>query len=220
MSHSKPEISSNCLKAQAKAGRPKSEEKRINILLAASDLFLAQGFSSTSMDQVAKKAEVSKQTVYSHFSNKEALYTAVITYKCAQYQLGEEHMGDVEQDPVEALLTYGNQIINLLQDEQSIAMHRIVIGELTTNPRVAELFYMAGPLHGIEILCNFFQQNSQLKLDKTKAKYWAYTFFNMLKGDFYLPSLLGLPFSKSEVKQTELVKQTVNHVMQMIKAEN
>ncbi|GAB2677606.1 TetR/AcrR family transcriptional regulator [Aliiglaciecola aliphaticivorans] len=220
MPQPKANINLNCPQTPAKVGRPKSEEKRVSILLAASDLFLGQGFSSTSMDQVAKKAEVSKQTVYSHFSNKEALFSSVIAYKCAQYQLGEEHMRDVEQDPVEALLTYGNQIINLLQDEQSIAMHRVVIGEITTNPRVAELFYIAGPQHGIEILRDFFQQNSQLKLDKNKAEYWAYTFFNMLKGDFYLRSLLGLPFSKSEAKQTELVTQTVNHVIQMIKAED
>ncbi|WP_342805183.1 TetR/AcrR family transcriptional regulator [Alteromonas sp. M12] len=220
MSQSKSEVKSNCLKVQTKVGRPKSEEKRVNILLAASDLFLSQGFSSTSMDQVAKKAEVSKQTVYSHFSNKDALFTSVIAYKCAQYQLGEEHMRDVEQDPTEALLTYGNQIINLLQDEQSIAMHRVVIGEITTNPRVAELFYIAGPQHGIEILREFFQQNVHLKLDKANAEYWAYTFFNMLKGDFYLSSLLGLPFTKSEAKQTELVTRTVTHIIQMISAEN
>lgn len=215
---SKPEKCSNHLQTKTKAGRPKSEEKRVNILVAASELFLAQGFSSTSMDQVANQAEVSKQTVYSHFSNKDALFTSVIAYKCSHYQLDGEYMRDYEQDPYEALITYGNQIINLLQDEQVIAMHRVVIGEITTTPHVAELFYTAGPLHGIEILRDYFQHNTHLRLDKPKAEYWAYTFFNMLKGDFYLRCLLGLPFTKSEPKQTDLVKRVVTQVTQMIKA--
>ncbi|GAC16037.1 TetR/AcrR family transcriptional regulator [Aliiglaciecola lipolytica] len=219
MAQPEPQKSANCMNNQNKVGRPKSEEKRVNILIAASNLFLAQGFSSTSMDQVAKQAEVSKQTVYSHFSNKDALFTAVITYKCSQYQLGEEHMRDFEQDPFDALQTYGNQIINLLQDEQSVAMHRVVIGEITTNPHVAEMFYEAGPLHGINILRDYFQRNIHLRLDKTKAEYWSYTLFNMLKGDFYLRSLLGLPFSKSETKQSELVTRVVSQVLQLIEAE-
>ncbi|MDP5041225.1 MAG: TetR/AcrR family transcriptional regulator, partial [Paraglaciecola sp.] len=70
-----------------KAGRPKSVQKRKQILVAAGELFLEQGFSGCSMDMVAKHSAVSKQTVYSHFSNKEALFTAVINAKCKYYQL-------------------------------------------------------------------------------------------------------------------------------------
>ena len=64
-----------------KAGRPKSDLKRQSILEAAAGLFLEHGFSQTSMDLVANTAGVSKQTVYSHFNNKDALFSAVIELK-------------------------------------------------------------------------------------------------------------------------------------------
>lgn len=50
--------------APARAGRPKSEEKRIAIRDAATRLFLQGGVTRTSMDAVAREAGVSKQIVY------------------------------------------------------------------------------------------------------------------------------------------------------------
>lgn len=210
---------SSCEKSVTKAGRPKSEEKRANILLSASQLFLTQGFSSTSMDMVAAKAGVSKQTVYSHFSNKDALFTAVIDFKCVQYQLDEAHMSNVSNNPRDVMITFGNQIMGLLQDEQAIAMHRVVIGELATNPHVAELFYVAGPQNGMQLMSDYLFKNTHLSLTQKSAKYWSTAFFNMLKGDFHLRSLLGLPYSMSEAQQVAEVTKVTDHILQMIALE-
>jgi len=54
--------------------RGKSDTKRQQILEAASEVFLANGFEGTRMDQVAEHSGVSKQTVYSHFGNKDDLF--------------------------------------------------------------------------------------------------------------------------------------------------
>ena len=47
---------------------------------------------------IAKEAGVSKQTVYSHFGNKDELFTAAIEQKCvslkfSEIQLREEYFG-------------------------------------------------------------------------------------------------------------------------------
>ncbi|MBP7665126.1 MAG: TetR/AcrR family transcriptional regulator, partial [Shewanella sp.] len=52
----------------------RSEQKRQQVLVAAIDLFCRQGFPHTSMDEVAKLAGVSKQTVYSHYGSKDELF--------------------------------------------------------------------------------------------------------------------------------------------------
>ncbi|UJR85659.1 TetR/AcrR family transcriptional regulator [Sandaracinus amylolyticus] len=52
--------------------------KRRRILRAAHELFLAQGYRKTSIDDVARKAEVAKGTVYLYFPNKGALLEAAI----------------------------------------------------------------------------------------------------------------------------------------------
>jgi len=58
--------------------RTPDESKRSAILVASMDLFLKNGFSKTSMDAIAKKALVTKQTVYAHFKNKDKLFEYII----------------------------------------------------------------------------------------------------------------------------------------------
>ncbi|HEX4886944.1 MAG TPA: TetR/AcrR family transcriptional regulator [Luteibaculaceae bacterium] len=48
------------------------------ILDAAESLFFERGLDGTSMDDVAKKTELSKGTLYLYFTNKNALYRAVL----------------------------------------------------------------------------------------------------------------------------------------------
>jgi TetR/AcrR family transcriptional repressor of mexJK operon len=51
-----------------------SDSKRKAILQAAMSVFLKSGFLGASMDEIAALAQVSKQTVYKQFSNKESLF--------------------------------------------------------------------------------------------------------------------------------------------------
>ncbi len=48
------------------------------LLAAALDLFVDRGFSSTRLEDVAKRAGVSKGTLYLYFTNKEELFKAVV----------------------------------------------------------------------------------------------------------------------------------------------
>lgn len=54
-----------------------SEATRRALLDSAAALFAANGFATTSLDQVAADARVTKGAVYHHFLNKQALFTAV-----------------------------------------------------------------------------------------------------------------------------------------------
>lgn len=68
----------------------RSEQKKQQVLVAAIDLFCRQGFPHTSMDEVAKQAGVSKQTVYSHYGSKDDLFVAAIESKCVE--IGRAHV--------------------------------------------------------------------------------------------------------------------------------
>ena len=48
------------------------------LLAAALDLFVERGFASTRLEDVAKRAGVSKGTLYLYFTNKEELFKAVV----------------------------------------------------------------------------------------------------------------------------------------------
>ena len=57
--------------------RRRSEARPGEIVQAALDLFVEKGFSSAKMDEIAKRAGVTKGTVYLYFPSKEELLLAV-----------------------------------------------------------------------------------------------------------------------------------------------
>ena len=54
------------------------EKKRLAILKAAKEIFLAEGYVQTSMDRVASEAKMTKQTLYRYFSSKDVLFEATL----------------------------------------------------------------------------------------------------------------------------------------------
>jgi TetR/AcrR family transcriptional regulator, repressor of fatR-cypB operon len=59
----------------------KEREKRArqqDILNAARELFAAQGFRETTLDQIAQKAEFGKGTLYNYFASKDEIFREII----------------------------------------------------------------------------------------------------------------------------------------------
>ncbi|AEA23330.1 TetR/AcrR family transcriptional regulator [Pseudonocardia dioxanivorans] len=53
--------------------------RRAQLLLAARDVFAAQGYHAAAMDDIAERAGVSKPVLYQHFPGKLELYRALLT---------------------------------------------------------------------------------------------------------------------------------------------
>ena len=58
--------------------RLKASERRAVILDAALDVFAETGYEGTAMDEVARRAGITKPVLYDHFASKEALYSALL----------------------------------------------------------------------------------------------------------------------------------------------
>src|ERR1700756_3894663 len=54
------------------------------IVLAALELFTKYGYRKTSIDDIARAAQVAKRTVYLHFENKAAVFLAILEYLAEQ----------------------------------------------------------------------------------------------------------------------------------------
>lgn len=200
---------------KSKAGRPKSQQKKEQILQAAAEHFLLDGFSNTSMDQVAKTAGVSKQTVYSHFANKDALFSACIEIKCQEYSIDKQLISEQNMDLSALLKVVGRQMLRLFHDEKVIAMYQVVIAESKTAPQVAELFYQAGPMRAITMLSAGIECIGGQELDAKQSTEMAFTFFNLLKGEMHMRSLLNLPYQMTEEAQRQQVNKVVDYVMKI-----
>lgn len=83
---------------------PLDSAKRRQILDGAHKVFLAQGFDAASMGEIARKAGVSKGTLYVYFDNKESLFEATCREACAAQAKAIFSFDPSERD-VEAVLT-------------------------------------------------------------------------------------------------------------------
>ena len=128
----------------ATRGRPKSDQKRVQILRAAADLFTTQGYSNTSLEQVAVAAEVSKQTIYSHFADKADVLRQAVKHRCEEGMLTMESL-DFSLTPEAFIPMFAERFIALLTAEGALRMYRLCLNEGHRHPEVGEAFYEAGP---------------------------------------------------------------------------
>lgn len=199
-----------------KVGRPKSEQKRQQILHAAATLFLQEGYSGTSMDHVAKQAQVSKQTVYSHFDNKDALYRACISAKCQEYSIDPALLNDKQLTLSQLLRAVGKQLLRLFHDEQVIAMYQVVIAESRAAPHVAEVFYQTGPMQANQMLAKGLQCLSPVVLSEQESRQLAINFISLLNGNLLMHGMLNLPYRLSEAEQQQRVERSVQQFMALL----
>jgi AcrR family transcriptional regulator len=77
------------------------------IVLAALQLFTRYGYRKTSIDDIARAAQVAKRTVYLHFENKAAVFMAILEYlggRVRQRCLEAERTGGSAVDRLTSLL--------------------------------------------------------------------------------------------------------------------
>lgn len=138
----------------------RSARKRRDILEAATATFLEHGYLGTSMDQVAARAGVSKQTVYKHFADKERLFTAIVLGTIDE--VGEpffsaigalEGTDDLETD----LRTLAGRLTRVVEDKRLLQLRRLVIGEAGRFPALGRSYYERGPGRTGELLASQFQ---------------------------------------------------------------
>src|SRR5712671_2230394 len=119
--------------------------KAESILAAAKRTFLASGFGAVSMDTIAREAGVSKATVYAHFAGKEELFGAVIGRECERYFARFSARELDPRDVRASLMILGRRFLELILSPDAIALHRIIVGEVTRFPMLGEVFWRAGP---------------------------------------------------------------------------
>jgi TetR/AcrR family transcriptional repressor of mexJK operon len=167
--------------------------KAESILAAAKRTFLAAGFGAVSMDTIAREAGVSKATVYAHFAGKEELFGAVIGRECELY-FARFSAGELDPRDVRASLTVlGRRFLELLLSPESIALYRIILGEVTRFPSLGEVFWRAGPERQrvqIEAFLRSASASGTLVLSNTRLA--AEQFVSLVRGDIQLRHALRL----------------------------
>src|SRR5699024_9504124 len=120
--------------------------KRLDILEAAREIFLREGFDQTSMEAIATEAGVSKQTVYNHFDGKEDLFRAFVRTRCESMSAAfDKPFLDEHNTPEEVLTAFGEGILGIILSPDAMRLRRLLQNEGSRHPELAEIFYQQGP---------------------------------------------------------------------------
>jgi AcrR family transcriptional regulator len=139
----------------------RSARKRRAILDAATTSFLSHGYLGTSMDEIAALAQVSKQTVYKHFADKESLFTEIVISTVNEIsdpvydevnQLTDS--GDIEAD----LRDLARRLVARVMQPRLLELRRLVIAEAGRFPELGRAFYERGPGRTVAALASVFEQ--------------------------------------------------------------
>ena len=112
-----------------------SQRKKARLLEASRELFLERGYRDVLVDEIAKKAGISKVTLYRHFPSKEDLYVQIV------HDLTDEHYDKVEREistlpgavqKLECLL----QMTSRAYDQMTPAFLRDMLSDGPTWPRI------------------------------------------------------------------------------------
>lgn len=168
----------NGLMSSSKPVKPKSQtnlsqysqSKRQQIVDGAVRVFLEYGYADTSMNRVAEESGVIKQTIYSHFSDKEGLFRAIIetlTLEHFRSEFGENL--DFNEPPDVVLRKIGAVFMKRKDDPSYIALMRTVIGESARFPELARLYVntVIGPAK--QALSSYLAAQKQLNITEPEA---------------------------------------------------
>ena len=142
----------------------RSQQTRDRLRAAAHRLFLRQGYLATSIDAILAEAGIaSKETLYRHYANKEALFVDVLR------SLTMEQPGFAERLALlppphdlpslrHALTQLAREILAMMTQPEYLPLVRMIIAEAPRFPQLGTLFFSTVTQRGLTILVDLLRQ--------------------------------------------------------------
>jgi AcrR family transcriptional regulator len=113
----------------------RSEEARMAVLEAADDLLAERGFAAVTIEGIAARAGVAKQTIYRWWNSKADILFEALAVDAAEHFTPADH-GDLRSD----LRDHLRQVTAFLTDTDAGAVCRALAGQAQHDPAVAARF--------------------------------------------------------------------------------
>jgi TetR/AcrR family transcriptional regulator, regulator of autoinduction and epiphytic fitness len=164
------------VKTPAAGGRRqrRARQTRQRILEAAADLFAEQGYAATTMQQIAERADVAWQTVYSVFGTKAAVLSAVFDVAVA----GDDEPVPVAErqfvraitdaaDPTDKAAIFARHLRD--SAARTAGVMSVIDAAAATDADIAELWrtLVAQGLRGMTLAARAFRDQGVLRPDLT-----------------------------------------------------
>ena len=197
-----------------KKGRPSNAmagDVDERILDAATAMFLQNGFGGTSLERIAEAAGAGKATLYSRYSGKEALFSAVVTRNC------ERSLRLVFEAPQSAslaqrLVSVTQTLVTRLLSDEVIGLIRMVVADAPRFPSLAKLTSDAGRSRAIEAVATMIAEHAGRTLDssaKQNSRALATQILDAIVSPLLMRALMGESLDEVRDDIRTHVKQTI-----------
>jgi TetR/AcrR family transcriptional repressor of mexJK operon len=187
------EADSFVLISMAKTATESRDAKALAIVTAARQTFLAQGYDSASMDQIALVAGVSKRTVYNRFRSKEELFAAAIEDSCRQILPVDIVAVEASMSPDEFVKAMAQAFLRGVLDPEALALRRIASFEAGRNPSLGQSYLAHGPAYMAATFAPILKRIADregLKIDDEETA--IYRLGALISEPLYTEALLGV----------------------------
>ena len=193
------------------SGSETERNKRNEILDAAVDVLLSEGFEAASMELVAKRASVSRRTVFNQFATKDALFSAALERFWSRMPMvriaGEQESLD---DPAIGLTRIGQTIAEFWGPPASIALARMIVREGSRFPSLARDYLALGKVPALGIVVEYLgSMASAGRLTLADPDLAARQFIGMINEPVVWFRVLGLEDAPSAEREAQVVGEAV-----------
>lgn len=155
------------------------EDCRTRLLTAAQKSFLEEGYRA-SVDRIAARAGVAKQTFYNHFQGKADLFGEVIRQATSDLLIALDEDG---HDLCDRLTRFGSVYREKSLSPDGLCFYRVLAAESARFPDLAKTVYRTGPARTTARLAAVLETAMEQGLmRKEDARFAATTFLSMLVG--------------------------------------
>lgn len=176
------------------------------ILDAATDVFCEVGVAAASIDTIASRAGVSRQTVYNQFGDKEKVFAAVV--EDVTRRSGAELLAtlstfpDRPEDIEQELMAFATRLVGrCICDNDGRALRKLIEKEGQRYPELFEMWRDFGPGKSWPALSSRFAKLAhEGYLDIDDANLAARQFMALVNADLPNTYHLGAPMTEEQVK--------------------
>ena len=182
------------------------------ILAAAGDAIYEEGLG-VSVAAIARRAGVSKQTIYNRFGCKADLVRALVE-KRVELITAPLDVADAADFPQQALEGYARVLLQTISDPRSLALMRLIIESAGANPDLARRVFEAGPAGSRAKLAWFLEREARAGRIAVDHPGQAADFFaGMVVSHHQLAGLLGLPVGLPAARIERIAKEAARRFM-------
>jgi AcrR family transcriptional regulator len=182
------------------------------ILDAAIEVMSEQGLGAP-LAEIARRACVSKQTIYNHYGSKAELARAMSERRAHEVAEVLDAPGAIE-NPAETLAGYARLLMRAVLNPRGMAVYKMAMQASASMPDVAQAIYEAGPRASRLRLAEFLRLETAAGRVRTPDPLQAAEFFaGMVLGRYQTPSLLGVAIGLTEDEIEQVSREAAARFM-------